>query len=47
MNGTVAADISQDDYVTTAIGTRLPEVCWRGTSLVCHTAQFEKLWELG
>ncbi len=36
MNGTVAADISQNDYVTTAIGTSFPEVYWREIDLLAR-----------
>jgi ribose transport system substrate-binding protein len=36
MNGTVAADISQKDYVTTAIGTSFPEVYWREIDLLAR-----------
>lgn len=36
MNGTVAADIAQSDYVTTAIGTSFPEVYWREIDLLAR-----------
>jgi len=36
MNGTVAADIGQNDYVTTAIGTSFPEVYWREIDLLAR-----------
>jgi ABC-type sugar transport system substrate-binding protein len=36
MNGTVAADIAQNDYVTTAIGTSFPEVYWREIDLLAR-----------
>ncbi|HXL89996.1 MAG TPA: hypothetical protein VN969_13665 [Streptosporangiaceae bacterium] len=34
MNGTVAADIGQNDFVTSAIGTSFPEVYWREIDLL-------------
>jgi ABC-type sugar transport system substrate-binding protein len=36
MNGTVAADIGQNDYVTSAIGTSFPEVYWREIDLLAR-----------
>jgi ABC-type sugar transport system substrate-binding protein len=36
MNGTVAADISQNQYVTSAIGTSFPEVYWREIDLLAR-----------
>jgi ribose transport system substrate-binding protein len=36
MNGTVAADITQNNYVTTAIGTSFPEVYWREIDLLAR-----------
>jgi len=36
MNGTVAADISQNSYVMSAIGTSFPEVYWREIDLLAR-----------
>jgi ribose transport system substrate-binding protein len=36
MNGTVAADIGQNNYVTSAIGTSFPEVYWREIDLLAR-----------
>jgi ABC-type sugar transport system substrate-binding protein len=36
MNGTVAADIAQNDFVMTAIGTSFPEVYWREIDLLAR-----------
>jgi ABC-type sugar transport system substrate-binding protein len=36
MNGTVAADIAGNDYVTSAIGTSFPEVYWREIDLLAR-----------
>ena len=36
MNGTAAADISQNDYVTTAIGTSFPEAYRREIDLLAR-----------
>jgi ABC-type sugar transport system substrate-binding protein len=36
INGTVAADIAQNDYVLTAIGTSFPEVYWREIDLLAR-----------
>lgn len=36
MNGTVAADIGQGNYVMTAIGTSFPEVYWREIDLLAR-----------
>lgn len=36
MNGTVAADIAQNDYVMSAIGTSFPEVYWREIDLLAR-----------
>jgi ABC-type sugar transport system substrate-binding protein len=36
MNGTVASEIGQNQYVTTAIGTSFPEVYWREIDLLAR-----------
>jgi ribose transport system substrate-binding protein len=36
MNGTVASEIAQNQYVTTAIGTSFPEVYWREIDLLAR-----------